>query len=638
MELDHAYVYIQNDTKSQALIQLYHVSYTSTSNKVIVIASEAGDFLAYQSQKVGPLRVEFGTGFGHYTDHDKWWVVLSVHEGDDAGVYAGELKATMTSKDSEKYLDFTVSTTQFTVKLADGTSHTSMKKRHSFGKIANVFVLMLENHSFDNIFGRSGIPGIAVAPDDASNAYDGTTYTVTADAPGGMPTDPGHEFLDVVEQLAGAGASFETPDYPPVNNSGFVSNYATTTSEGPLPQAEDRGKIMACFDTLNELPAIYALAREFAICDHWYSSMPGPTWPNRYFAHGASSSGLDHSPDSAEMAETESLKGFSFQSGSIFDALTNHGQSFRIVMDENGPLAGSVPQVTSLKGLRWPYVVDSMEDFRKAVQRYYPATYTFIEPNYGDTYAGTYRKGSSQHPMDTAVRGDKLIQQVYEAIRTSPLWGSSLLVIVYDEHGGFYDSVEPPAATPPGDSTAASKRCKYGFTFNQYGVRVPAVIVSPWIPAQTVSDTVYDHSSIPATLETIVGMQPLTARDAQAASLTDLLTRSSPRHDCPRSLVSATAKPADLNLDWLWPEQLAALDREPLPESGNLIGFLAVALKTELELADVGEHPAILERFKSLQTRGGARVYLEEVVWKVRQVREAWRAEELLARLSQPTA
>jgi len=633
--LDHADIYIQNTTKSKTLIQLYHVSYTYWKDQVYVVASEGAAFQAAGSEKVGPLRVGFGTGLGHLTDSDSWWVVLSVYEGADAGVYAGKLVATMTSDDAGKSRDFTVNTTTFTAKLHAGTTQAAMKKRHSFGKIANVFVLMLENHSFDNIFGRSGIRGIDVAPDGASNSYDGTTYTVTDEAPSAMPTDPGHEFLDVVEQLGGQGASFVSPNYPTVNNSGFVSNYATTKSEGTPPKAEDRGKIMACFDTYMELPVIYELAREFAICDHWFSSMPGPTWPNRYFAHGASSSGLDHSPDRSEMVATESVNGFSFKNGSIFDALKSHGQSFHIVMDEDGPAGGSIPQVTSLQGLLWPRDVYSLESFLNAVQGYYEYTYTFIEPNYGDSSSGTYRHGSSQHPMDSTSRGEKLIKQVYEAIRNSPLWQSSLLLVVYDEHGGFYDSVEPPAATSPGDTGTTSKHNKYGFAFNQYGVRVPAVVVSPWIPPQTVSKALYDHSSIPTTLEKIVGMNPLTERDKQASSVTDLLTLDSPRLDCPMKLIPPPIFP---NPFFRFPEDVAAAEGEPLPESGNLIGFLAAALKTELEMADASEHQAIRERFDSLQTLGGARVYLEEVAWKVRQVRADWIEEQLRVSLPKPTA
>ena len=136
--------------------------------------------------------------------------------------------------------------------------------------ITNVFVLMLENHSFDHIFAMSGISGIRAATVADSNTYDGTTYFVKNGAPPSMTTDPGHEFDDVVEQLH-------------ANNSGFACNYATSISEDTGTPSPDRiGDIMACFHTETQLPVIYQLAREFAICDNWFSSMPGPTWPNRF--------------------------------------------------------------------------------------------------------------------------------------------------------------------------------------------------------------------------------------------------------------------------------------------------------------------------------------------------------------------
>src|ERR1700740_2448496 len=104
--------------------------------------------------------------------------------------------------------------------------------------ITHVFVVMLENRSFDNIFAMSRIPGIRVATTSDCNCYKSKQYCVNANAPLRMPTDPGHEFLDVLEQLAGEGAT-----YPPggpsqrINNSGFVAHYATSTTEGPPPPA-----------------------------------------------------------------------------------------------------------------------------------------------------------------------------------------------------------------------------------------------------------------------------------------------------------------------------------------------------------------------------------------------------------------
>jgi phospholipase C len=121
-------------------------------------------------------------------------------------------------------------------------------------------------------------------------------------------------------------------------------------------------------------------------------------------------------------------------------------------------------------------------------------------------------------------------RQVCEAIRNSPVWDTSLLIITYDEHGGFYDSVAPPAALPPNDGSPSTYN-QWGFAFAQLGVRVPAVVVSPWIAPHTVDHTVYDHSSVPATIERLFGLPPLTARDAAANDVTALFTEAHPRTD-----------------------------------------------------------------------------------------------------------
>src|SRR6266446_2848438 len=188
--------------------------------------------------------------------------------------------------------------------------------------IEHVFVVMLENRSFDNMFAMSGIPGIIHATTANANTYNGTAYSVRSNAPISLLTDPGHEFLDTLEQLGGPGSIYPVGGpYPSIQNSGFAANYATTTSEGPTPPPADVGDIMACFNTQAQLPVLYQLATQFAVCDQWFSSLPGPTWPNRFFVHGASSAGLDHSPTTREMAEWETVDGFVYPNGSIFDSL-----------------------------------------------------------------------------------------------------------------------------------------------------------------------------------------------------------------------------------------------------------------------------------------------------------------------------
>jgi phospholipase C len=484
--------------------------------------------------------------------------------------------------------------------------------------ITSVFVLMLENHSFDNLFACSGISGIIAATSANSNVYNGTTYPVRCGAPASMPTDPGHEFQDVVTQLAGPGSPYPRGGpYPAINNSGFAASYATTTTEGSAPLAADIGDIMACFQTGAQLPVTYQLATQFALCDQWFSSMPGPTWPNRFFVHGASSAGLDHGPTALEIIEWETVSGFRYPNGSLYDALTAAGIPYGLFHDTNGPLSGSIPQVASLHNI---YLTDvgSIDELKAELQGNYRYRYTFIEPNYGNLAAGTYESGSSQHPMDSVAGGEQLIRTVYEAIRNSSIWERSLLIIVYDEHGGFYDHCAPPTAVPPGDGSSG-KYNKYGFDFTQLGVRVPAVIVSPWITRGTIDHTRYDHSSVLATAEALFGLPPLTRRDAGANNLLHLLS-STLRTDCPTTL----ARPA---LGGTPPGMTAALrtlpDQHPLPGSGNFHGFLSIALKTELELTSgsSAERAACLANFRSIRTMGQARHYIAAVMGRAAAVR-----------------
>ena len=519
--------------------------------------------------------------------------------------------------------------------------------------VTNMFVLMLENHSFDHIFGLSGIHGITVATTGDSNSYQGITYPFTGPAPARMTTDPGHEFPDVLEQLCGSQAAADYcaryaksgPDrvdcdgaaYPEINNSGFVSSYATSTSEDTgRPGAGHVRDIMRGFQTPSQLPVVNALAREFAICDSWFSSLPGPTWPNRFFVHGASASGMDRSPTFQEELTWETVHGFEYGNGSIFAALEGAGHGWRLYQDKDNSFSdhpsspaqgGWISQVAALKGISLVDVhsltrfeqdlhADGGADYRQK----YP--YTFIEPNFGASFFSPqppekgprYIGGSSQHPEDDPYGGEALIKYVYETIRNSPLWESSLLVIVYDEHGGFYDCVPPGPAVPPGDPIPTDQKDlnSYCFDFSRLGVRVPAVIVSPLIPQGTVDHTIYDHTSILASLERKLGMDPLTKRDEAANDFWHLLSNETARH-CPERLPEPTTlvdPPREAG------EQDRNLDDEQLPTTGNLIGFLHILLKEELALAEKhgGRLAAeILDRFSAIGTHRQAREYVAKM-------------------------
>ena len=482
--------------------------------------------------------------------------------------------------------------------------------------IRNVFVLMLENRSFDHMLGFSAITGFDAATGaltaidgldgTQSNQYQGQTYTVAHPAPDTMPVDPGHEFVDVLMQLCGPGASYAPGGaYPPINNSGFVANYAESPSPEERKVSGNYGDIMLCLSP-EQLPVLNALAREFAICDHWYAPMPGPTWPNRFFVHAGSSGGLDDSPTKEEMFDWETFRGFEFKNGTVFDALAAKSATpWRIYT------GGDFPNVAALKGIHQPQLLP-FNDFVKDVENpSYPWLYTFIEPNYGDILNGTYEGGTSQHPLDGVAHGEALIKTVYEAIRKSAHWNKSLLIVTWDEHGGFYDHVAPPSAVAPGDAGPGSTYNKHGFTFEQLGVRVPAIVVSPWIPQNRIDHQLYDHASIPATLQHLFGMPALTNRDADAHDVTPLLSLPAPRTDTPTTLPNPAFPVAPLIAQ-------RALPPENSVNTRSLPGFLNLAMRRDMVMSDPAAQPAIVARVQAIQTRGEAAQYIQHVQAKMR--------------------
>ena len=292
--------------------------------------------------------------------------------------------------------------------------------------------------------------------------------------------------------------------------------------------------------------------------------------------------------------------------------------NWRVYADENGSTFGGIPQVAALKGITYGVNTHPFTFFQSDLQGPYPYTYTFIEPNYGDVIGGSYTGGSSQHPMDGVAGGEALIKATYEAIRNSPYWNSSMLIITYDEHGGFYDSGHPgPAPMPDDGSPQDSTINAGGFMFDHYGVRVPAVIVSPLIPKGTVDHTTYDHTSVLATLERLYGIAPLTNRDSHAEDLVHLLSAPSPRTDCPATLNNPAPESAMAARPSTGP---ADIGHQPLPDAGNVHGLLSILLKTDLELArgDEAEISAINTKFSSIATDGDAEAYAAEVLTKAK--------------------
>lgn len=487
---------------------------------------------------------------------------------------------------------------------------------HRKSKIKHVFVLMLENRSFDHLLGFSGITGTDAETGQPtaidgltgaeSNSYNGVTYTVQRGAPDRAEHDPPHGFPGVLEQLCGDGAVYVSGQpYPPINNSGFVSAYAKSHPE--LPDGA-----MRCFAP-EQVPVMTALAKEFVVCDRWFSSMPGPTEPNRWFVHAGTAGFFDEGPTKREYVEALSTpwSGISFTRGTIFDRLSNADLKWRIYGCD------SFPNVALLKGVSRTFDIDDFDDFAADVASpQYDAAYTFIEPSY-DAFS-EYEGGNSHHPLGSVRAGELLIKRTYEALRASPIWNDSMLIITYDEHGGFYDHVAPPAAR----RTGATGR-KYGFKFDQLGPRVPAIVVSPRIPRNLIDHRQYEHSTVVATLTRLFDLEELTARSSATSDLKRLATLDIPR-DTPMTLpdpVGGTIArfvrtPFELTTA-RQPEK--TIDDDP---TGMIAATIASGLAQHLEIAPSSEHEDIIARVDELRTRQEGLDYLKEVHALVQATRE----------------
>lgn len=530
----------------------------------------------------------------------------------------------------------------------------SRRRRHR--PIRHVFVLMLENRSFDHMLGFSDIRGtdaVTGAPTTVDNLIgnpqqniDPATGTpVAASAPADFALseadgDPGHEFHDTLEQLAGAGAGYPTggaPSYPAIDNSGYVANFRGRGSQAPQ-------KAMHVYSP-GQLPILNALAREFAVCDRWFSSMPGPTWPNRLFVHAASSAGLDDSPGNWDTVTTTLIDGYRFDNGSIYDRLEDKCLDWLVFEGDE------TPQVFALSGMTYNALQGrfrDFEDFRDSVNdRNFPASYTFIEPDYGNIMPwtpGDFTCGNSQHPLDDVMRGEQLIKNVYEAVRNSPHWNDSLIIVTYDEHGGFFDHAVPPGTVHPGDSVTDNENNHNDFDFTQLGVRVPAVVISPLIPRNVIDHRVHDHASVIKTVGELFGFGALTARDAAANSLASLLTLSVPRTDTPAQLPPVADSGLRCTRDapgaavgsvsggmvgrGEFDEMAAAAGRrrEALrarPIEPAVRGFVRIALRRYLSVAPISQRDEIVERFLRIDNSYDARLFIAEA-------RETVRAYKLL--------
>lgn len=458
----------------------------------------------------------------------------------------------------------------------------STAKANPLAAINHIVVLMLENRSFDHMLGFlyadtgnvssaaqpfEGLTGKEANP-GASGAAPVTVFKIqpAASSTYFMPgADPGEGYTATNAQLFGSNTA---PSPAVATNQGFVSDFAytlgwETTEKWSILAGTVASDIMG-MHTPQTLPVLSALARGFAVCDHWYSSVPTETLPNRAFVHAGTSQG--HMDDVTK----------SFTAPTIYAALSKLDVSWMIYGYNADPLTRvTFSDLTSAPDSNF----GQFTDFQTAAAKGTLASYTFLEPSWGSS-------GNSQHPNYNVALGEKLIHDVYLALRNSPLWNETLLIITYDEHGGCYDHVPPPAGAVPPDATAG----EYGFDFKRFGPRVPTLLISPLIPAGTVlrapeGSMPFDHTSILRTVEQRWNVPALTARDAAAPDFGVALSLATPRTDDPLSGVvvpSAKGKnPAQgrpSHLQQVYAELVAQL---PVPDEQGGTHHVLPALHTE---------------------------------------------------------
>lgn len=439
----------------------------------------------------------------------------------------------------------------------------------SKGRMDHLVVVMFENRSFDNLLGylyspaeRPGFEGVTgrVLSNPTPQLLLGTAPASISVHPSrsfAAPyPDPGEEYPHVNTQLFGTvlpesnrflgaddmSAPYNLADPPgaPPPMSGFVQDYVDTFrwSMGRLPDEREYSQIMACY-TPDQVPVLSGLAKGFACFDHWFCEVPSQTYPNRSFFHAATSSGfvLNGSPPGKFAIHNTAP--------TIFERLEASSVSWKIYFDPAQILPATALIHASRLLPRFADRFHAMDEFYDDARRGTLPNYAFIEPNMFHPHTDMHphsgarlAEGLHLPAPETLLGGEQLLARVYGAVRGASAsagsgWRNTVLLVTFDEHGGTFDHVPPPSALPP-DATPGEQ----GFRFDRLGVRIPTLVISPWVPAGTVVSGVYRSTSVIRTLRDYWGLGgPLTARDADAPSLLTLLSAANPRE--PESWPSA---------------------------------------------------------------------------------------------------
>jgi phospholipase C len=391
--------------------------------------------------------------------------------------------------------------------------------------LKHIVVLMMENRSFDHMLGSLTAVNPQIDGIVAGLGNPDTTGALVQPQPlaafqGQLDPDPDHHFPAVDLQIFGGDTSAARQP----NMQGFVKSY--------FNQQQDVGhsqKIMYYF-AQNQLPVLTTLATEFAVFNRWFASIPGPTICNRAFAHYGTSFG-QVGMDVFYVKEP-------YQS--IYDRLINANPPHSAKIYYYDTTSSTMEIVNLLQNE--PKLFGTYQQFLSDCASGNLPEYSFVEPNYNDHDGDDGEEvANDQHPDHNVQAGELFIASIYSAIKANAdLWQSTVLLVVYDEHGGIYDHVPPPNCSPnaPDGFVASANDTGTGapFAFDRLGVRVPAILISPWVPkGLVVNGRVFEHASIPATVTKhfLGSYTQRTAREIAADTFLDLVSLDVMRQDCP---------------------------------------------------------------------------------------------------------
>lgn len=325
--------------------------------------------------------------------------------------------------------------------------------------IEHIVVLMMENRSFDHYLGalktdpgyagRAQIEGLD--GDETNPAPDGTPVKVFK-MTNFTPADPPHSWKAAHDQWAGG------------KNDGFVKAHAGAS------QDEAMG-----FHDRSQIPLYYWFADNFAVCDAWFSSVLGPTWPNRFYLHSTTSKGKKDNTPFLQAPDT------------IWDRLKAKGLSYK---NYTAAPAAFYAGGYATKLLSLNPIARISEFFDAAKNGKLPA-FSMIDPDF---------TASDDHPDHDILRGQAFVASIYKALAESPNWSKTLFIITYDENGGFYDHVAPPKTTDDDPE------------FERLGFRVPAFVIGPTVKKGYIEKKVLEHVSVAATLKTRFDIASLSKR------------------------------------------------------------------------------------------------------------------------------